>query len=78
MSLSISRQMARFALELQYDDLPGEVIREVKRYLYDSVGCAFGGFQTKDVQTIAKSYWPSGLWTTTTSTGGRTPPIPPT
>ena len=56
MSLSISRQMARFALQLQYDDLPGEVIREVKRYLYDSVGCAFGGFQTKDVQTIAKIY----------------------
>ena len=56
MSLSISRQMARFALELQYDDLPGDVIREVKRYLYDSVGCAFGGFHTKDVQTIAKIY----------------------
>ena len=35
MDISISRQMARFALKLQYSDLPPDVVGEVKRYLYD-------------------------------------------
>ncbi len=54
--MSISRQMARFALDLQYDDLPADVVYEVKRYLYDSIGCAFGGFYTRDVQIMRKLY----------------------
>ena len=56
MEASISRQMARFALKLQYSDLPAEVVGEVKRYLYDSVGCAFGGFNTRDVQIMSRVY----------------------
>ncbi len=56
METSLSRQMARFALELQYTDLPPDVVREVKRYLYDSVGCAFGGFNTRDVQIMRRVY----------------------
>ena len=40
---SISRQIAEFAIKLKYDDLPKEVVNEVKRYLYDSIGCAYGG-----------------------------------
>lgn len=56
MSDSISRQMARFALELQFDDLPDTVVQAVKRFLYDSVGCAFGGYYTRDVQVISKIY----------------------
>ena len=56
MADSISRKMARFALGLTYNDLPNDVVREVKRYLYDSVGCAFGGFHTKDVQIIRKIF----------------------
>jgi 2-methylcitrate dehydratase len=56
MADSISRQIARFARELQYENLPNDVVHEVKRYLYDSVGCAFGGFYTKDVQIMRKLY----------------------
>ena len=56
MSLSISRQMAKFALDLKYEDLPANVITEVKRYLYDSIGCAFGGYYSRDVQSILKIY----------------------
>ncbi|MFB3055822.1 MAG: MmgE/PrpD family protein [Ignavibacteriaceae bacterium] len=56
MSLSISRQMAKFSLDLKYEDLPADVITEVKRYLYDSIGCAFGGYYTRDVQAILKIY----------------------
>ncbi len=56
MDISISRQMARFTLDLQYDDLPADVVHEVKRYLYDSIGCAFGGFYTRDAQIMRKIY----------------------
>lgn len=53
---SIARQMAEFAVNLKYSDLPDEVIHEVKRYLYDSIGCAFGGYHTKDVNIIRDIY----------------------
>ncbi|AFH48859.1 2-methylcitrate dehydratase [Ignavibacterium album JCM 16511] len=56
MNKSISRTIAEFAVGLQYKDLPKEVIHEVKRYLYDSIGCAFGGYHTKDVRIIRNIY----------------------
>ncbi|MBC8402443.1 MAG: MmgE/PrpD family protein [Candidatus Marinimicrobia bacterium] len=56
MSKTISRQIAEFAVNLKYDDLPQEVITEVKRYLYDSLGCAFGSMHTSDVNTIHEIY----------------------
>ncbi len=52
MEQSISRQIAKFAIDLRYEDLPEDVIFEVKRYLYDSVGCAYGATHTKDVTII--------------------------
>jgi len=56
MKLSIARQIAQFALKLKYEDLPEEVVNEVKRYLYDSVGCALGGYHTKDVNIMRDIY----------------------
>ena len=53
---SISRQISRFALGLKYESLPSEVVDEVKRFLYDSVGCAYGGYQTHDVGMVRKIY----------------------
>ncbi len=53
---SISRQIAEFAVGLRYDQLPKDVVHEVKRYLYDSVGCALGGSRTKDVGIIRDIY----------------------
>lgn len=52
MEKSISRKIAEFAVNLKYEDLPESVINEVKRYLYDSVGCAYGAYKTKDVSII--------------------------
>lgn len=52
MEQSISRQIAKFAIDLRYEDLPDDVVYEVKRYLYDSVGCAYGATHTKDVSII--------------------------
>jgi len=53
---SIARQMAEFAVGLKYEDLPQEVIDTVKRFLYDSIGCAFGSMGTHDVQSMREVY----------------------
>lgn len=41
---SISHQFARYALGLDYDRLPPEVVHEAKRCLLDALGCAIGAF----------------------------------
>ncbi len=56
MNKSISRTLAEFTVTLKYEDLPPEVVNEVKRFLYDSIGCAFGGYQTKDVNILRDIY----------------------
>ncbi|HAB51422.1 MAG: 2-methylcitrate dehydratase [Ignavibacteria bacterium RIFOXYB2_FULL_35_12] len=56
MHKSISRQISEFAVNLKYKDLPENVVHEVKRYLYDSIGCAYGAYQTKDVNIIRNIY----------------------
>lgn len=60
MDKSIARQIAEFAVNLKYEDLPENVIHEVKRYLYDSVGCTYGGYHTKDVNIIRDIYTEMG------------------
>ena len=53
---TISRKIARFALDLRYEDLPREVVYQVKRFLFDSIGCAYGAMKTKDVNIIYNLY----------------------
>jgi len=48
--------MAEFAVSLKFADLPEEVVNEVKRYMYDSIGCAYGGYHTKDLNIIRDIY----------------------
>ncbi len=60
MEKTISQQMAEFAAALRYEDLPDEVVHEVKRYLYDSVGCAYGGYHTDDVAILREIYTAMG------------------
>ena len=45
--MSIARQISEFSVGLKYEDLPSEIIHEVKRYMYDSIGCAYGGYHTQ-------------------------------
>jgi len=52
---SITHQMARFALELQYDDIPAEGVREAKRFLLDSVGCALAAVQNEDMEAAHRA-----------------------
>ncbi len=60
MEKSIARTIAEFAVNLKYEDLPSEVVHEAKRYLYDSIGCAYGAFNTKDVKIIRDIYLDMG------------------
>jgi 2-methylcitrate dehydratase len=60
MEKSIARQIAEFAVNLKYEDLPENVVYEVKRYLYDSIGCAYGAYKTKDVNILRDIYLEMG------------------
>jgi len=51
---SISRRIAEFAVSLNYSDLPDEVVYQVKRFLFDSIGCAYGAMNTRDVRAMYK------------------------
>ena len=53
---TISRQIAEFVVGLGHDDLSPEAVNEVKRFLYDSIGCAYGGYHTKDVGILYDIY----------------------
>ena len=47
---TISQRWAKFALELNYKNIPSVAIEEAKRFLLDSVGCAFSALDNKDTQ----------------------------
>jgi len=51
---SISRTMAQFALSLDYNDIPLNVIKEVKRFLLDSIGCALAACGNEDMEAAHK------------------------
>ncbi|GAB4336027.1 MAG: MmgE/PrpD family protein [Calditrichia bacterium] len=57
---TISHKIAEFVVGVQYDQLPPEVVRQVKRFLLDSVGCAFGGLKTEDTQIMSQYYGEMG------------------
>lgn len=56
MEKSISRIISEYAVNLKFEDLPKEVVETVKRFIYDSVACAYGGYHTKDVNIIRDLY----------------------
>mgnify|MGYP001575323815 CR=1 FL=1 len=42
----VTRKLAQFAAETRFEQLPPEVVREAKRLLLDTIGCAIGGVHT--------------------------------
>jgi 2-methylcitrate dehydratase PrpD len=40
---NVTETLAKFSAELQFDDLPEDVVRETKRIILDIVGVALGG-----------------------------------
>ena len=47
---TISQRWAKCALGLNYENIPSVAIKEAKRFLLDSVGCAFSALDNKDTQ----------------------------
>jgi 2-methylcitrate dehydratase len=47
---TITAHMSKWAANLEFQDLSPEAIYQAKRYLLDSTGCAFGGYQQHDVK----------------------------
>ncbi|UCC50006.1 MAG: MmgE/PrpD family protein, partial [Gemmatimonadota bacterium] len=48
MSETITAAMARWAADLKYEDVDERAVHEARRYLLDSLGCAFGGYRQSD------------------------------
>jgi 2-methylcitrate dehydratase len=49
---SITRQMADFAIDLRYDDIPAPELKEAKRFVLDSVGCALAAVDNEDMAAM--------------------------
>jgi 2-methylcitrate dehydratase len=47
---TITAEMARWAAGLKYEDIPESAVREARRYLLDTLGCALGGYAQEDVE----------------------------
>jgi len=47
---TITETMARWAAGLRFTDIGERAVHEAKRYLLDSLGCAFGGFRQEDAR----------------------------
>ena len=47
---TISQRWAKFALRLNHKDIPSVALEEAKRFLLDSIGCAFSALNNKDTQ----------------------------
>ena len=77
MSDTITARISRWACDLTYEDLSDNAVREAKRYLLDSLGCALGGFQQHDVKIaleVLEEHAGTGP-ATVIGTGGRLDPI---
>ena len=46
---SLTRQMADFVLSLRFEDIPDDAVKEAKRFLLDSVGCALAAVDNPDM-----------------------------
>ena len=50
----VAEALARFAINLKYEDLPAEVVRTATRTILDTVGCAIGGYKAGPSQIAIK------------------------
>ena len=44
---TIAENIGAYASTLKYEDLPAEVIHQTKRFIADTLGCAFGGYTSE-------------------------------
>jgi len=53
---TITETISRWAVDLEYEHLTPDAIDAAKRFLYDSIGCALGGYQVHDVGIFLEHY----------------------
>lgn len=51
----IRDQLSELILSIQYENLPHEVIKEAKRLILDTLGCAIGGFVSEPSKIVRKT-----------------------
>jgi 2-methylcitrate dehydratase len=49
--------MAKFTHDLRYEDLDNTTAQTCKRFIMDSIGCAYGGSVTNDVKLMSEFYF---------------------
>lgn len=49
---TVTEQLAEFTARVRYEDLSADAIHHVKRFLWDSLGCAYGGLTTRDAEMM--------------------------
>jgi 2-methylcitrate dehydratase len=49
---TITKAMAEWAAGLKYENLTPEAVDAAKRFLYDSIGCALGGYRQEDCSLL--------------------------
>jgi 2-methylcitrate dehydratase len=52
--VTVAETLARYAINLRYEDLPPEVARTAKRTILDTLGCAIGGYTAGPSQIAIK------------------------
>ena len=50
-----TQTLAEFAASVTFDDLPRQVVHQTKRLIFDSIGCALGGYSSEKGR-IARSF----------------------
>src|SRR5262249_48088510 len=51
---AVAETLADFAVKLRHEDLPGDVVRTVKRTILDTIGCAIGGYEAEPSRIAVK------------------------
>jgi 2-methylcitrate dehydratase len=52
--VSVAETLARYAIDLKYEDLPQQVVRTAKRTILDTLGCAIGGYKAGPSEIAVK------------------------
>ena len=51
---TIAANLAAYATALKYEDLPAEVVHRTKRIIMDTLGCAFGGYDSEPCRIVCE------------------------
>ena len=50
--MDLARELAKYTNDFIFQDLPSEVLHQIKRVLLDMVGCVIGGYPSEAIKII--------------------------